>query len=247
MSESIAKSSKISESMAKCREIFAQGSETAGWNGCIIHDALYHINEWLKCYDMFITGLLPAAVGGFAVYLTIKALKETRENAQKQGEDFKSQMALLEKQVKIHERQEIANAWNILMPNSGKKEAIETLAKAGKSLDVIDLSRDRHGGTVDLWGVDLSGCELNNSKWNGADLREANFTGADLTNADFTGALYFEEAIFKDCWIVGETEGEAKEGFPFLPQGWKAEFVMENGKPKPHPNGKGFLIEIVKI
>jgi uncharacterized protein YjbI with pentapeptide repeats len=207
----------MSENMEKYKQIFAQGSETAGWNGCIIHDALYHINDWLKCYDMFITGVIPIAIGGVAVYCTVQALKETRENAESSEEQTRKQLELLQKQAEITEKQAheatIINAWNVLTTpapgNSGKKEAIETLAKAGKMLGGIDLSTERNGGVVELEELNVSGANLNdakfNGKWdkeknkweNGADLLEARFNNVRLFEADFRGAN-LEYAQFQD-------------------------------------------------
>lgn len=226
-------------------------------------------NEFLKHYDMFITGVIPIALGGVAVYYTIQALKLTREQ---------SQLA----QQQAHEAT-IINAWNVLTTpapgSSGKKEAIETLAKAGKSLNGIDLSTKRNGGVVDLRGLDVSGCELNNSNWNGAilsganfkhaNLSRSNFENANLSDSDFTSArlvdVNFEnvnlrnaildtpflnsgcrgrnEVIFKDCWVPIFSKIDTFR-FPQFPQhpfsAWKVDFMRdENGEKKTHKNEKG--------
>ena len=58
----------------------------------------------------------------------------------------------------------VINAWQILTTpapgNSGKKEALETLVKAGKNLDGIDLSSKRNGEWVYLEGLNVAGVYL---------------------------------------------------------------------------------------
>ena len=91
-------------------------------------------------------------------------------------------------QHKAGVKQEIIGAWQVLANkaagNSGKIEAIEFLAKQGKSLQGIDMSKDTHDGQVYLGWLNVSEKEL--GKW--ADLSLARFEGADLGYARFEGA-----------------------------------------------------------
>ncbi len=64
--------------------------------------------------------------------------------------------------------------------------------------------------------------------------------------ANFTGAINFDKAIFKNCYTIYYTYDENYDycNHPRTLESW--EFVLKNGTPKPHTNGKGSLIEITQ-
>ncbi len=127
-------------------------------------------------------------------------------------------------------KQEIIGAWQVLANkasgNSGKIEAIEFLAKQGKSLRGIDMSEDTHKGRVylqrlnvskkelgkrvdliganfeeaNLWGAHFEGSDLSKAHFEGADLSKAHFEGTKLWNTDFERAdlskAHFEGAEY---------------------------------------------------
>lgn len=109
-------------------------------------------------------------------------------------------------------KQEINGAWQVLANkaagNSGKIEAIEFLAKQGKSLQGIDMSVKKHDGQVYLVGLNLSKKELGKE----AKLVEAHFEGAILCDTNFEEA-YLERAHFEGAYLC-ETNFE---GVPLRP------------------------------
>ena len=104
---------------------------------------------------------------------------------------------------KAFEHQQALGAWSLLAQKGtgdlGRKDALEFLHKAGKSLAGLDLSN------AHLVGLKLEKANLSSCKFNVANLWGANFTdsslsgahfkGATLCNAYFTGA-YLQEAYF---------------------------------------------------
>ncbi|WP_186009045.1 pentapeptide repeat-containing protein [Roseibium alexandrii] len=109
----------------------------------------------------------------------------------------------------LQERQDerIARAWQLVTTqapgNSGKVEALEYLNseygcpitwgvekwcwKKRIPLNGVDVSSVLNKGPVILYGLDLSGAELENAKFDGAVLINADFTDADLEGASFVG------------------------------------------------------------
>ena len=153
---------------------------------------------------------LACLLTAFAFILTGLAYKTTQEQ--------------LKQAKKESAASEINNAWAVLSRpasgNSGKIEALETLAKHEKKLIGIDLSATKNNGRVWLQGLDLSkdthghpvnlgeanfsgrignegenkwidGANLQNAKFNGAYLLWAKFNGAGLLLAEFNGANLF--------------------------------------------------------
>ena len=100
------------------------------------------------------------------------------------------------------QEQRIATAWQILANkaagNSGKIEAIEFLAKQGKPLQGIDMSKKSNGGRVYLSGLDVSKATLGHQ----ADLVFAKFEGAYLWRAHFEKAV-LQEAHFEKADLFG--------------------------------------------
>jgi len=92
------------------------------------------------------------------------------------------------------QEQRIIGAWQIITTkapgNSGKREAIEFLAKQGRSLQGIDMSMETNVGKVYLQKLNLGGLnvDLGNAHFGGAILQMADFKGANLWRADFKGA-----------------------------------------------------------
>ena len=183
-----------------------------------------------KVEDMptFIITLIAFLAAACAIWQQHIALKHQKEASQQQEKDNKK---LLKHQKEAGIKQEIIGAWQVLANkaagNSGKIEAIEFLAKQGKSLQGIDMSKDTHGGQVYLNGLDVSekepskrvnlisakfqGAGLYEARFDGADLREAhfdgarlwdaNFEGVNLTRAHFEGVVDLQDAIFKDSYV----------------------------------------------
>jgi uncharacterized protein YjbI with pentapeptide repeats len=113
------------------------------------------------------------------------------------------------------QQQKIIGAWQILITkavgNSGKREALELLAKKGFVLNGIDLSAKTNGAVFDkksqsykrgvfLGGLNLGGANLVNANFEGAVLYGANFEGAGLSWAKFEGA-YLVGANFEGAGL----------------------------------------------
>lgn len=125
----------------------------------------------------------------------------------------------------LKERQEdrIVQAWQLITApapgNSGKREALEYLNsrslclpiglqlpiygncwKERVSLTGIDLSSQRHGGSVYLENINLEGANLENANLSGtyllaANLQRSRLTGTDLSNAQLTGVDFSQAHI----------------------------------------------------
>ena len=111
----------------------------------------------------------------------------------------------LKKQDEMIEQQKILGAWSLLAQKGtgdlGRKDALEFLHQAGKSLAGLDLS-NAHLVGLELKGADLTGCNFT-----GASLTYAHFEGADLGDAHFEGAIlydaHFEGASLHDAHFEG--------------------------------------------
>ena len=130
------------------------------------------------------------------------------------------QYKAFEDQKEANIKQEIIGAWQVLANraagNSGKKEAIEFLAKQKLSLNGINMSEEHNDGEVylggldvsektlghkaDLWNAHFEGAYLIGAHFEGANLFRANFKDAALWNARFEGAN-LKEAHFKDATL----------------------------------------------
>ena len=137
---------------------------------------------------------------------TQKQLKQAKAESIRNEERYKKQLDLAKQSAAASE---INNAWAVLSRpapgNSGKAEALETLAKYRKQLIGIDLSTTKNNRQVWLVGLELStnthGYQVilqanfsgvwdeEREEWrNGANLFGADFKGASLSNTKFNGA-----------------------------------------------------------
>ena len=106
----------------------------------------------------------------------------------------KKQINYQKDQIKMmHEeaiKNDISRAWEIIgrraAGNSGKKEALETLAKHNVPLVGINMSAEHHGGSVYLAGLNLTGVNLTGADFSGAHLSNASFTNCFIIETNFS-------------------------------------------------------------
>ena len=202
-----------------------------------------------KVEDMptFIITLIAFLAAAYAIWQQHTALKHQKEASQQQEKDNKK---LLKHQKEAGIKQEIIGAWQVLANkaagNSGKIEAIEFLAKQGKSLSGIDMSAKTNNGEVFLSrlnvsemenvtfalanfsGADLNGANFGKShlihtKFEEAYLLETRFEGANLTQANFKNSRNFDKAIFGNNYTLSDIDNhlpkapiESKLQFDFI-------------------------------
>jgi uncharacterized protein YjbI with pentapeptide repeats len=143
-------------------------------------------------------GIATLIVTASAFFFAGLAFMVQRKSLNHQIQDSKTQQNHNEKALL---EQQTLGAWQVLANksagNSGKIEAIEFLAKQGKSLRGIDMSTKTHGGQVYLVGFDVSEKKLGKK----ADLVNAKFQGADLFNVNFEGAILLQ-TCFESAYLL---------------------------------------------
>lgn len=186
---------------------------------CLVLSNYSAISSWLSCVGgldlaTFIVTLAAFIAAGLAFVWQHKSLNEQIKSGREQQLHNEQILKGQDRQLKI---QQELGAWQVLANkaagNSGKIEAIEFLAKQGKSLQGIDMSSETHNGEVYLKNLNVSKdklgkkVDLRGINFKGADLWEANFEGADLSDANFEMSfspfVNFKDALLQDANFKG--------------------------------------------
>lgn len=221
----------------------------------------HKIHQWFKLHWM---GFIGVVTGVIALFLTQLQLLEARDEARQSDIQHQELMDEAKKQTKANE---INNAWGILAHqgggNMGKKEALETLAKYNIPLIGVDVVGEEDNeaylrglhltrvffGNAKLDYVLLHNAVFNNvyfayTTFNHTSLLNTRFENSELLKVDFSTAMFFDRAIFTNCWVSGKDKKEVSEYRPSVPPDFKV-IITDR---KHFDNGKhdGYYIEIKK-